>query len=159
MKYLLLFLSINAFADFKIDIVNHEGQSMSKEFKTESEADTYILNTKHRWGTEDPKNYSVTKTDITAAKTFAVIEQVALAKMSCARLVKAHVGALNLVNGKTQEQITAIMTTYKDVISLLDAGALDTALALITSLTTTAEIDQSYKDSVIAKINSCNVSM
>ena len=92
-------------------------------------------------------------------QTFKAIEAIAAIKIACAVKVKAHVGALNLFNGKTSTEIQAIMTTYVDVIKLLDAGALDTALALITSLPTTVEIDQAYKDSVIAKINSCNVSI
>lgn len=102
---------------------------------------------------------STKKSAYDSDQTFKAIETVATMKLACAVKVKAHVGALNLFQGKTQVEIQAIMTTYVDVIKLLDGGALDTALALITSLPTTVEIDQAYKDSVIAKINSCNVSI
>lgn len=102
---------------------------------------------------------SVKKAEYDTAKTFEAIEAVAMKKLSCAVTVKAHVGALNLYQGKTQAEIQAIMVTYADVVKLLDAGALDTALVLITSMPVTAEITQEYKDSVIAKINSCNVNI
>lgn len=96
MKYLLILLSFNLFAETKVEIINNEGQPMSQDFETELEADAYIEKFKSKWGrdrswlredcgnslgtrtvqdeftNEDvieydcPATYTATKTDITA---------------------------------------------------------------------------------------------
>jgi hypothetical protein len=70
MKYiLLLLLSFNAYAEFKIDIVNNEGQPMSKDgFATKKEAQEYRDKHKGKWGKDkrvSPKKCkNFTKMDI-----------------------------------------------------------------------------------------------
>lgn len=53
MKYLLiLIISFNSYAAWKVEIMNKEDQSMSKEFDTEAELDAYVLDmeSKEQWG-------------------------------------------------------------------------------------------------------------
>lgn len=47
---ILLFISINSYAQFKVEIVNKDGQSMSKECETQEKCDAYIARIEHKWG-------------------------------------------------------------------------------------------------------------
>ena len=50
---LTLLFSLNSYAQFKVEIINHESQSMSKDCETEIECNEYIARVKHKWGRED----------------------------------------------------------------------------------------------------------
>ena len=50
---ILLFISINSYAQFKVEIVNKDGQSMSKECEAQEKCDAYIARVEHKWGDKD----------------------------------------------------------------------------------------------------------
>jgi hypothetical protein len=49
---ILLLISVNSFANIKIEIINKDNQVMSQTFDTPEEKDAYIARLKHKWGSE-----------------------------------------------------------------------------------------------------------
>lgn len=47
---LLLILTTNCFAQFKVEIVNSENQSMSQDCEDEAKCNAYIARVEHKWG-------------------------------------------------------------------------------------------------------------
>lgn len=186
MKYLLLLLPLISFAKVKLNITNSEGQQMSKEFESLTEANDYIAQFKSKWGRDAgwlrfdcgnststriveelgeniteydcPATYTTSITDITTESTFRTLEEMAAKNMSCGKSVKAFIGALNVSKGLTQTQIKQIILTYAEINSYLDGGALDTAITEIALLTADGVlITESDKTNIVSKINSCKV--
>jgi len=181
---ILMFISGYAHASTLVSITNSEGQSMSQEFNTEAEADTYILNTKHRWGKSTgwrrdncigqtatridaygtveyncPDEFTVTKTDTTAAVA---------AKNALKDLQEDISFGINLYSqvilmistkpGMTRIQRRAIRATFADIRLDLYAGQLcDARDDIISNVSPTATITQANIDSVVNLINAYKV--
>lgn len=72
MKYILLsfLVSLNIYAaQVRVEVVNSEGQELSKDFDTQAEAEAYVTNTGKKWGRvagwtlEECTGYSTTRSD------------------------------------------------------------------------------------------------
>lgn len=186
MKYLILLLiSFNAFAEWRIDIVNYEGQSMSKDgFATEIDADAYIVKFKSKWGKDErwervtcdgvistrevediiegtvteyrcPQTYTVTKTDITAQRAQEAALAIIKANRECGQSTIDFITLRNASKGISTEDVKTIIAAYADINAMLMTGSLTTAIEEITAEPVTALNTQEDKDAILAFVNAC----
>lgn len=176
----LIFMLGNAQASTLVSIINDEGQAMSKLFDTEAEADTYIANTKSKWGklagwrpdncagqvatrvneygyTEYncPDDFTATKSDNTAA----IATQDALIQikkdMSFGSSLYANIRLLNAGKDKaTRDAMRATFSTIRD--ALLD-GDICSAKVDIAAIVPDANITAGNITTVTAMIDAYKV--
>ncbi len=77
--------------------------------------------------------------------------------IDCGNKVIAHIGGMNISSGFTKEEIKQVFQIKPNLMSYLSGGSIDNARDEIASIDPAQEplIDQMYKDSVLAKIDSC----
>tara|TARA_Y100000296_G_C5180060_1_gene263658 strand:+ start:878 stop:1453 length:576 start_codon:yes stop_codon:yes gene_type:complete len=186
MKYiLLLLLPINLYAVTLLEIINKDGQALSKKFETEEQADAYVIANKHNWGIDAgwyrercdnyistrgamdeldvpvieyncPATYSISKSDITQQELFKKIKGLASQNIACGESVKAFVGAINITKGLTNTQISQMIQTYSTVNELLSGGALDTAIETLQAMSADGVlVTETDKALIVAEINKC----
>ena len=177
-------MNFNAFAEWKVDIINKEGQNLSKDgFASKSEAEAYVETNKKAWGLDKrwtpvfcennegfrvveeygvnitqydcPATYSVSYSDITTQRQQEALAAALDINIKCGADVKKFITLRNLAKGIEANQVTEILDKYRIINELLDSGSLPTAEGVINNEPVTALMTQEDKDAILAKIASC----
>lgn len=186
MKLILLFLlSFNAFAEYEYQITPTDLTWAKSRIEADTEIEAkgklleFIEKTKVYTGTWNtieadsiatkkmlfdevevdvyfhPTNYTVLGVDTTEANTDLEIQKNIAQNGACGLAVRDHIGFLNIKGNINPLDVMAISP---NLINLLLAGTMDTARAVVVAIDPELTIiDQAYKDSVLAKIDSCKV--
>ncbi len=104
-----------------------------------------------------PKTFKIVVSTIEDTSTEQAIEQAIEAKLKCGQETIKLISKLNVMKGLNNEQIKQVALSYSVIFSLLNAGAMDTALIEINNSTPDGTlITYDDKTKVVNFINTCN---